>query len=278
MNKPVADQVSGSHNREPSGTPAAELALIAERYETDKALHLHYLRNYEDLFADLRNTEIKLLELGVYRGGSLRMWRDFFQRGVIVGLDMHDVPVDDPTGRIRTYQGVQQDTALLDRIARELAPNGFDIIIDDCAHIGVLARASFWHLFDHHLKSGGFYVIEDWGTGYWDDWIDGVGYRRPSKIYHHNLHRLSRTVGRFQTTPWVRRLPFAKGVLSRLKAALIAPQYHSHDFGMVGFVKELIDELGMADITHREHGVGPYRTSKFSRMHLAHSHLLLVKA
>jgi hypothetical protein len=278
MNKLLADRLSESEHREPSGMPGPELALIAERYETDKAVNRHYLRSYEDLFTDLRDKEITLLELGVYRGGSLRMWRDFFQRGVIVGVDMHDVPVDDPTGRIRRYQGVQQDTALLDRIAHEVAPNGFDIIIDDCAHIGVIARASFWHLFDHHLKSGGFYVIEDWGTGYWDDWIDGFGYRRPSTIYHHTLHRLSRTVWRFQTHSWVRRLPFAKGVLSRLKAALIAPQYHSHDFGMVGFVKELIDELGMADITHPEHGVGPSRTSKFSRMYLAHSHLFLIKA
>jgi hypothetical protein len=256
----------------------SDLAAIAARYTTDKPLNRHYLRNYEELFADLRGRHITLLELGVYFGGSLRMWRDYFQRGVIVGLDMHDVPMDDPTGRIRRYQGMQQDTAMLDRIAREQAPDGFDIIIDDCAHIGVVARQSFWHLFEHHLKTGGIYVIEDWGTGYWDDWIDGVAYRRPSTAYHKTLHRLTQTIAGLRARAWVQRTPLAVAVLSRVKAALIAPQFHSHDIGMVGFVKELVDEVGMADITDATHGSLPFRASKFSRMYLAHSHLFVIKA
>ncbi len=144
---------------------ANELQQIASRHGTDKAGIVHYLENYEQQFAALRDQDIRLLELGVYEGGSLKMWRDYFPRGLIVGLDMHNVPVDDPTGRIRGYRGLQEDTELLDRIRRETAPDGFDIIIDDCAHIGVLARISFWHLFDNHLKPGGLYVIEDWGTG-----------------------------------------------------------------------------------------------------------------
>ena len=53
------------------------------------------------------------------------------------------------------------------------APGGFDIIIDDASHIGELTKTTFWHLFDHHLKPGGLYAIEDWGTGYLDDFSDG---------------------------------------------------------------------------------------------------------
>ena len=58
-------------------------------------------------------------------------------------------------------------------MASKTAPDGFDIIIDDASHIGELTKTSFWHLFDHHLKPGGLYAIEDWGTGYLDDFTDG---------------------------------------------------------------------------------------------------------
>ncbi len=74
--------------------------------------------------------------------------------------------------------------------------------------MGLLTKASFWHLFDNHLKSGGMYIIEDWGTGYLDDWPDGKQF---------NLST--------QTDPKPGKHPFA-----------------CHSYGMVGFVKELVDE------------------------------------
>ncbi len=45
--------------------------LDASRYDTDKAQHKHYLRNYEEYFSPLLGRDIRLLELGVYHGGSL---------------------------------------------------------------------------------------------------------------------------------------------------------------------------------------------------------------
>jgi SAM-dependent methyltransferase len=255
-----------------------DLAHIAGKYDTDKAVHAHYLRNYEHYFRDLRADPVRLFELGIKEGGSLYLWRDYFPRGLIVGLDVEAVELDDHSGRIRTYRGMQQDTELLDRIARENAPGGFDIIIDDCAHIGVLARASFWHLFEQHLKPGGVYVVEDWGTGYWDNWLDGVAYRRGRKKLNPALYRLTRILARLQQQRFVRRLPLAGRVLSRAKALVVGAQYHSHDYGMVGFVKELVDELGMADITDPRMGTGADRKSKFREMRISPSHLFIVKS
>ncbi|MDT7808598.1 MAG: hypothetical protein QOJ70_2411, partial [Acidobacteriota bacterium] len=216
--------------------------LDASKYDTDKAAHTHYLRNYEEFFRPLADRDIRLLELGIYHGGSLLLWRDYFERGLIIGLDLNPVELEDPTGRIRVYQGGQQDTALLDRVARECAPEGFDIIIDDCSHVGQLARVSFWHLFDKHLKPGGLYVIEDWGTGYWDAWPDGVRYRprrrgaaRDSPL----RHRLSRAATRLHASAFG-RLPLAGRLASAAKRTLQRGLYSSHDYGMVGFVKELI--------------------------------------
>ena len=257
---------------------AAKKALDATNYDTDKKILTHYLRNYEGYFAQLANQEVRLLELGIYNGGSLRLWRDYFEKGLIVGLDINPVTLNDAGERIRTYQGAQQDTTLLDRVAAETAPGGFDVIIDDCSHIGVLSRVSFWHLFDHHLKSGGLYVIEDWGTGYWESWVDGVRYQPYPTGYHHGLYRLTRAIARAQQNSFLKRVPFASALMARSKAFVLKRQHYSHDFGMVAFVKELIDECGMADITHPQFGISPMRVSKFKEMRITHSQSFIVKA
>lgn len=169
------------------------------QYDTDNA---GYLPIYDELFRNMRLKNLTLLEIGVFKGGALKLWRDFFSNSIIVGLDINLVQIQDDTGRLKLYQGSQADTTLLDQIACEQAPEGFDIIIDDASHIADLTRTAFWHLFDNHLKTGGIYIIEDWGTGYWPDWHDGDTYcsGRP------------------------------------------------HISGMVGFVKELVDEVGRLDI------------------------------
>ncbi|MDQ3746293.1 MAG: class I SAM-dependent methyltransferase [Acidobacteriota bacterium] len=253
--------------------------LDASGYDTDKAAHTHYLRNYEEYFRGLLDKDVRLLELGVLKGGSLLLWRDYFARGIVAGLDLNPVEIEDPTGRVRVYTGGQQDTELLDRIARECAPEGFDVIIDDCSHVGTLARASFWHLFERHLKPGGLYVIEDWGTGYWDFWPDGTRYReRRTRTHSPARHRLSRALVRLHESALARRLPFVRTLASRAKRTLLRGQFRSHDFGMVGFIKELIDECGMPDITHPDFGNAPQRASRIREMRISPSHLFVVKA
>jgi len=248
--------------------------LNAANYDTDKAEHSHYLRKYEEWFQPLVDQDVRLLELGIYKGGSLLLWRDYFNKGLIVGLDLNRVDVFDESGRIRVYQGQQEDTELLDRIAEETAPDGFDIIIDDCSHIGELTRISFWHLFDNHLKPGGIYVIEDWSTGYWDSFFDGVALNyRPNLNYSPTLFRIRSTFAHLQ-----RSVPSLNIILRQVKRLLNGRQFHSHDYGLVGFIKELVDECGMADVTREDRGVPPYRPSKFKEMRIMPGQVFIIKA
>jgi len=198
--------------------------IDASGYDTDKVQMPHYLRNYEKWFEGLWDKPIVLLEVGIHKGGSLLLWRDYFQKGRIVGLDVQPIQIDDPSGRIRTYHGQQDDLQILDRIAAENAPNSFDVVIDDGSHVGRLTRATFWHLFDCHLKDGGLYVIEDWGTGYWPSWYDGNRYR-----------------GEIESPCMLQRLG--------LRKARKQPLF-SHQHGMVGFIKQLVDECGVVDATY----------------------------
>jgi SAM-dependent methyltransferase len=246
-------------------------------YDTDKPTFDVYFRNYERVFAPLARRKIRLLELGINRGGSLKLWRDYFKQGVIAAIDINPVTVHDPTGRIRTYQGLQQDTALLDRVRAENAPDGFDVIIDDCSHIGEFTAISFWHLFDRHLKPGGLFVIEDWGTGYMAGWPDGRRYdpRRPVTSLRSRMRPI---VERLFASPAAGGFPLIHKALRGAMNRMVRMNFRSHQRGLVGFVKQLVDEAGMDDITCPPWGTPPYRTSRFARIEFTHGQVFIVKA
>jgi len=251
-------------------------AIDPSGYPTDKPGFRIYFENYERAFEPFLDQPIKLLELGVKQGGSLQLWRDYFPSGEIVGLDITPVQVSDTTGRLHVYTGMQQDTALLDRIAAKHAPAGFDIIIDDCAHIGEFSEISFWHLFEKHLKPGGIYVIEDWGTGYWGNWADGRRFRVPRGISWRSA--LRPIAEKLHEMPWVRRSPWLFGRVTAGINHLVRQKFASHHYGLVGFIKQLVDECGMGDITAPEWGVGKPRRSRFHAMQISPGQVFVFKA
>lgn len=271
-------------------------------YDTDK-MGSDYLVIYEEYFKPLVDREIKLLELGVLKGGSVLMWRDYFKKGAIVGLDINPVQIEDKTGRIHIYEGRQEDTCLLDRIAAEQAPEGFDVIIDDCSHIGELTRISFWHLFENHLKPGGIYAIEDFGTGYRDDCPDGRHYGQAVPTVPDDMGVPDRATGRRPRMTavfvWLSRMPIVglllrktyrracrvsmrlRGYIFRSeipKSQIQKSQIPSHMYGMVGFVKELVDACCLNSWVELEWGNGPRRHSKVARLQFFCNIAVVVKS
>ena len=246
-------------------------------YNTDKKSFDVYFRTYEEVFAPLADREVHLLELGISAGGSLELWRDYFPGGTIAGIDVSPVTLHEAGPRVRVYRGLQQDTALLDRVREETAPGGFDIIIDDCSHIGEFTALSFWHLFDRHLKPGGLYVIEDWGAGYMRTSPDGKAYR-PRRRTGSLRSRLRPAAERLLAHPAVARSPRARRVVQAAMNRLVRMNFPSHTRGLVGFVKQLVDEAGMADITHPAWGVPPARESKFRYVRISHGQVVIAKA
>jgi hypothetical protein len=219
-----------------------------------------YLGLCDTFFEPWFDEKIVLLELGVHTGGSLLLWRDYFPRGTIVGIDISLPKEFKPTERVRLYEGNQADPAFLSRVAHDTAPDGFDIIIDDASHLGELTKTAFWHLFDNHLKPKGLYVIEDWGTGYWDDWPDGKSV---------DIECLSRP----QTQTGLRF--FLSKIAGKLQQKI---RLRSHDYGMVGFIKQLVDEQGAYDATRKRWKDKPKRESKFESITIARSIAFVRKA
>ena len=120
----------------------------------------HYLTAYEHWFAPYQHEPITLMELGVHTGGSMRMWRQWFTKARIIGVD-HIRQTEDIEG-VELVWTTQTDPALA-----EYRP---DIVIDDASHIWGYTIASF-----HNLKEAPVYAIEDLHVAYLNDseWSGG---------------------------------------------------------------------------------------------------------
>jgi hypothetical protein len=150
----------------------SNLRALAAVYGTDKWGVHRYAEHYEAHFAALRRRRIVLLEVGIggygvpeSGGESLRMWRTYFPRGRIFGIDIQDKSYHDER-RIKTFCGSQDDEAFLERVILEIGNP--DIIIDDGSHMCAHIIKSFNVLFPK-LSDGGYYVVEDTQTSYWPD-------------------------------------------------------------------------------------------------------------
>ena len=184
------------------------LAAIADRHYGPEADEFHrkplgFLTEYEHLFAGLRYQPVRILELGVQTGRSLLIWRDYFPSAVVVGIDIDPEPeIIAGDPRIHFLRGSQDDQATLDA-AGAISGQGFDIIIDDASHIGKLTRGSIYHLFPRWLKPGGIYIIEDISAAYTGLVLDGAPFEEVESD---------------------------------------GPTFPSHQNGMVGVVKQLVDQ------------------------------------
>ncbi len=145
---------------------------------------LHYFPAYDRHFAPWRDgfvlpdgsrRPLRLLEIGVYHGGSLQLWRNYFgPDAVIAGVDIDPrcETIDDHDLMIRI--GSQADPAFLRRVVEEMG--GVDLVLDDGSHHAAHQRISFDTLYPL-LSEGGLYVVEDLHTSYWTRYGGGLGRR-----------------------------------------------------------------------------------------------------
>jgi hypothetical protein len=159
----MADRASACSSL--AGDPDDSLDAIGIRHGTDKAsFHHNFLIFYERFFAPLRGrSDLKLLEIGIYDGASLRTWSDYFPHARITGVDIDPSTKCHATARTMIEIADQSNTASLVNVAIHNGP--FDIIIDDGSHFWDHQITSFRCLFPF-VKPGGYYVVEDLDTSY----------------------------------------------------------------------------------------------------------------
>lgn len=124
----------------------------------------HYIPIYDRYFSRFRNSNVRMLEIGVSKGGSLQMWRRYFgTKAIIYGIDINPKSghYDGPHAQVRI--GSQDDEAFLCKVIEEMG--GVDIVLDDGSHQMAHIRASLAILFPQ-LAENGCYMIEDLHTAY----------------------------------------------------------------------------------------------------------------
>ena len=138
------------------------LSTLAALYGSDKLEH-GFCGFYHRLLAEVRDRYAKVLEIGVFKGASLRMWRDYFPRAAVHGFDLSP-PIFNAEPRIALHQGDQANRRSLNALLAETGPD-FDLIIDDGGHTMEQQQVSFAFLFPL-LRPGGLYIIEDLHTSF----------------------------------------------------------------------------------------------------------------
>ena len=147
-----------------------DLRRLALFFGTDKENGHFYSQHYQRHFGPIRHRPLRILEIGVggledprAGGDSLRMWKAYFRRSRICGIDLYDKTFHDEP-RIKTVVGDQTDHAFMTALSRDYGP--FDIVIDDGSHVVEHVITTFKIMFPL-IAANGIYVVEDTQTSYW---------------------------------------------------------------------------------------------------------------
>lgn len=138
----------------------------------------HYFDVYDRELKRYRREPVTFLEIGVFRGGSLPMWKEFFHEGsTLVFVDIDPACKAHEITGTKVEIGNQADPNFLAYLAENYGP--FDVVLDDGSHICQHQIATFENLWQH-VKNHGVYMVEDCHTSYWPGF--GGGYRNEASF------------------------------------------------------------------------------------------------
>lgn len=142
----------------------------------------HYFEVYHIFLKKYIGTEARILEIGVFNGGSMTMWGNYFGRkSIIVGIDVDEKCKQYEEDNIHICIGSQGDVDFLKNVSEKWGP--FDVVIDDGSHMMQHQIITFETLFPL-LRENGVYICEDCHTSYMHDY--GGGYKESSTFIEYS--------------------------------------------------------------------------------------------
>ena len=151
------------------------LSTLGSKYGTDKVSH-GFCDIYDELLSSNRHNITSVMEIGVFFGSSLRMWKEYLPNAEIHGLDhftgkqgngssfygfmkYFDEQKDNPDPRIKLFKVDQSSISELNSFASK-SEMKYDFILDDGSHLMRDQQLTFAILFPL-VKPGGYFIIED---------------------------------------------------------------------------------------------------------------------
>jgi hypothetical protein len=119
----------------------------------------HYFDAYDRHLSKFVGREVRILEVGIYSGGSLEMWRHYFGPGCsVLGVDIEETCRLYENEWTRVLIGDQGDRRFWRRLKAEIPP--VDIVVDDGGHAVEQQIVTLEEMLPH-LRPGGVYLCED---------------------------------------------------------------------------------------------------------------------
>lgn len=160
------------------------LSELVDNELTDKNTVHSYLDLYYDLLCSKKETAKNILEVGIYRGGSIKLWHDFFDNAMIYGLDRDDIDNKHITNEIKNKERIYLFTSIDAYNENYFNSNflskkiKFDVLLDDGPHT-LESMKKFINLYSQVMTDDGILIIED--VQNWN-WIDALKNEVPDHL------------------------------------------------------------------------------------------------
>ena len=182
-----------------------DLRAYFEAWDSGPGIYkwMHYFDIYNRHFEKFRGKPVNVLEIGIYSGGSLGMWKAYFgPRCRVYGVDIEPACKVYEGEDVEVFVGDQADRAFWADF-KERVPS-LDVVIDDGGHLVNQQVATLEELLPH-LRPGGAYLCEDvhGASNDFGVYVSGVALRlngddQPEENPHNNERRLVATASAFQ--------------------------------------------------------------------------------
>jgi SAM-dependent methyltransferase len=119
----------------------------------------HYFDIYARHLSKFVGKKVEILEIGIYSGGSLEMWRSYFGENChIYGVDIEEACKAYENDHVSVFIGDQANRTFWSTFKDTV--DGIDILIDDGGHMPEQQKITLEEMLQH-IRPGGVYICED---------------------------------------------------------------------------------------------------------------------
>lgn len=148
------------------------LVKLADNSRTDKNTIHSYLPLYDTLLKSKKDTAKNVLEVGIFSGGSIKLWHDYFTNATVYGLDIS--PID------KIWDGIKNNERIILHASTNAYDTNFfnvnflnkgikcDFMLDDGPH-SLDSMLQFIKLYSQIMTDDGILIIEDVQDWSWID-------------------------------------------------------------------------------------------------------------